>query len=49
MEFGKAMIVNIGKEWMENLPDDISGTFAHELFHVWNAIAIHPSAFDKWD
>jgi len=49
MEFGKAMIINIGKEWMEDLPDDVSGTFAHETFHMWNAIAFYPKSFHDWD
>lgn len=49
MEFGEAMILNIGKAWMEDLPDDVSGTFAHELFHTWNAIAFYPATFSNWD
>jgi len=49
MEFGQDIIMNIGKDWMEDLPDDVSGTFAHELFHAWNAIAMYPRGFDRWD
>lgn len=49
MEFGQDIIMNIGKDWMEDLPDDVSGTFAHELFHSWNAIAMYPRGFDHWD
>lgn len=49
MEFGQDIIMNIGKDWMEDLPDDVSGTFAHELFHAWNAIAMYPRGFDHWD
>lgn len=45
IEHAGGMFMNIGKEWMEDLPADISGTFAHEYFHAWNGQAIHPFAF----
>jgi len=49
IEHGRAMIMNVGKQWMLDLPTNVSGTFAHELFHAWNAGAVHPRDLDKWD
>lgn len=49
IEHGKAMIMNIGKQWMLDLPTNMAGTFAHELFHAWNAEAIYPRDFAQWD
>jgi len=49
LEHGRAMVMNIGKKWMLDLPTNVSGTFAHELFHAWNAKAIHPRDLDRWD
>lgn len=42
MEHRGAMLMNVGADWMEDLPGDIAGTFAHEYFHAWNAEAIRP-------
>ena len=41
IEHSGGMLMNIGKQWMRNLPAQMSGTFAHEYFHAWNAEAIH--------
>lgn len=46
IEHSGGMLMNIGKEWMLDLPMNISGTFAHEYFHAWNAEAIYPHAYD---
>lgn len=47
MEHSEGMLMNIGKQWMLDLPTNISGTFAHEYFHGWNAEAIHPRVFHE--
>jgi len=49
LEHGRAMILNIGKQWMINLPVNAAGTIAHEIFHAWNGEAVHPRELDKWD
>jgi predicted metalloprotease with PDZ domain len=41
MEHSGGLLMNIGKEWMQDLPAEMIGTFAHEYFHAWNAEAIH--------
>jgi predicted metalloprotease with PDZ domain len=41
IEHHGGMFMNIGKEWMQDLPAEMIGTFAHEYFHAWNAEAIH--------
>lgn len=43
------MIMNLGKEWMDNLPGNISGTFAHELFHAWNFATFYPKELGQYD
>jgi predicted metalloprotease with PDZ domain len=45
IEHSGGMLMNIGKEWMRDLPAEMSGTFAHEYFHAWNAEAIYPHAY----
>ena len=42
IEHRGGMYMNIGKEWMINLPLNMSGTFAHEYFHSWNDERMHP-------
>lgn len=32
----RVVVMNIGREWMEDLPGNLAGTLAHELMHVWN-------------
>jgi predicted metalloprotease with PDZ domain len=44
-----AMVMNIGKEWMEDLPRNLVGTFAHEFFHAWNFASIRPRELDRYD
>lgn len=44
-----AMVMNIGKEWMDNLPGNLSGTFAHELFHAWNFASFYPRNLGHYD
>jgi predicted metalloprotease with PDZ domain len=41
IEHSGGMFMNIGKQWMRDFPAEMSGTFAHEYFHAWNAQAIH--------
>lgn len=41
IEHSTGLLMNVGKKWMEDLPVEMSGTFAHEYFHAWNAAAIH--------
>ena len=41
IEHSAGLFMNIGKKWMQDLPVEMSGTFAHEYFHAWNAGAIH--------
>lgn len=37
-----AMVMNIGKEWMSDLPAKLGETFAHEMFHAWNFASFYP-------
>lgn len=41
IEHHGGIFMNIGKQWMRDLPAEMSGTFAHEYFHAWNAEAVH--------
>lgn len=37
-----AMVMNVGKEWMDDLTANLGGTFAHEMFHAWNFSSFYP-------
>lgn len=43
------MVMNIGKEWIDNLPGNLSGTFTHELFHAWNFASFYPRDLGHYD
>jgi predicted metalloprotease with PDZ domain len=43
------MVMNVGKGWMQDLPANAAGTFAHELLHSWNGKAIKPASYVKWN
>ncbi len=49
LEHGRAMVLNIGSQWMLDLPVNAAGTIAHEMFHAWNGEAFHPQELDRWD
>ncbi len=44
-----AIVMNIGKAWIEDLPANLIGTFTHEFFHTWNFASFYPADLAAYD